>query len=294
MEPDVAGARRYRPLHRTPPEYQTVIKCLLMASILDTVWVSGPPRTGSPCALVGSEGGDPPGQRPGQRPSPVTPPSPAPLPLEVQDALRKLNISVEDCVRRPDSLRMASVAPTAMRVFSILLFNAFVFWSDFGAALFGSATPPVRRGGQSMMAPPGSFPLTDEMSFGDMASEKTPWNSEVPVNTWATGEAATFKRVASSECYAVAVEKCSTLRSANGNVTSSLSDEAGVGKLCSSVLRTGVGPAKGAPSEPDAEEYEVHVPWLVQLFYIVMLVVMIVSMPCCPAVFENACTFLMC
>ncbi|XP_034253318.1 uncharacterized protein LOC117652478 [Thrips palmi] len=243
---DLQPARRYPPLQRTPPDYQTVIKFLVMASILDSVWVSGPRQTGSSCGLTGATTAP-------LRPldlSPPCPPSPEPANvnnasrLEVQEALLQLNTTARDCLRRPGELSGAS--PTLRRVLSVLLSNAFVVWSNFGAALVASPQPRWLPGVPGGGGDPGTatswrLPGPDDLDG-------------LPAEKGATSPGPSSPRPWTAEA------------------SSAVQDEARV----------------------DAARTTDSVPWYVQLAYFATLVVVVVGMPCCPAVLQNACGFLMC
>ncbi|KAJ1531921.1 hypothetical protein ONE63_000563 [Megalurothrips usitatus] len=263
MDDEQEAGRLYRPLNRTPPEYQTVIKFLLMASILDSVWVSGPPQEGSACGLVGSG--------PGHQEAPVDDIPALRIPLEVRESLRQLNISAEDCSRHPDELRLGAATPTVVRVLSLVLFNAFVVWSDFGAALLGPvapAAPGLPRwldAGSGVRSPDIALRGASAASYGGCPGGSEPW----------TSAPACLAASAAAPPPACPPAAPRTRRAAAINASAA---------------------PKTSPAKSDDlyDAQDFAVPWFVQLFYVVTLVLVIVGSPCCPVVFENACTFLMC
>lgn len=233
-----------------------------MASILDSVWVSGPQQTGSSCGLTGAAM-----DRPARRPldlspaGPAGPAAPEPaanvsrLPAEVQEALLQLNRTAEDCLRHPDELRLSGAAPTLLRVLGVLLFNAFVLWSNFGAPL---------------VAPPIVAPSRLMLGSGAAGIDGLPsWRPDGKQRMTPSGVSS-----AGDEEVASAVQAARAAAETSGGEDASRS---------STLSRT---------AAPDSEA--VVVPWSIQLAYFATLVVVVVGIPCCPTVLENACVFLMC
>lgn len=246
----------------------SVLQFLLIASILDTLWVSAPSESpSSGCGLLGrvrahevdgqarraaSASGVTPGTAtpgfttPGAATPRVAAPGPGVLIADPQDLLQQLHVRGQ---------KLGTVTPLVVRVLSLLVFNALVLWSDFGAALVGHRQQQ-RAGLRASLG-------WERQLLGPLGPPAVP-----------------------------------------GLDTDGRWCDPGATN-CSCVTRTfsrapppSQPPRKSTPSTPRDPYWEeamsYSVPWHTQLVYIVMLIVLVVGVPRCPVVLENACTFLMC